>query len=49
LVSERKSAGEYKVSFDGSRIASGVYFYMIRARAADDELFQSVKKMLMIK
>lgn len=49
LVDERKSAGEYSVTFDGSSFASGVYFYSIRARASDGELFQSVKKMLMIK
>ncbi len=49
LVSERKSVGEYSVSFDGSKLASGVYLYMIRAKAAGGELFQSVKKMLMIK
>ena len=49
LVDGMKSAGEYRVSFDGSRLASGVYFYAIRARASDGEFFQSVRKMLMLK
>ncbi len=49
LVNERMSPGEYRVQFDGSRFASGVYFYAIRARGADGELFQAVKKMLMVK
>jgi hypothetical protein len=29
LVNEKKSAGRYSVSFDGSNFPSGVYFYKL--------------------
>ncbi len=44
LINEVKSAGEYKVFFDGSNLASGVYFYSIEFQ----NMFLS-KKMLLIK
>jgi hypothetical protein len=44
LVNEYKQAGYYSVNFNGSNLASGVYFY--RIQAGD---FISVKRMLMIK
>jgi hypothetical protein len=31
LVDERKDAGVYEVKFDGSNLASGVYFYRLHA------------------
>lgn len=44
LVNAEKSAGEYTVSFDGSRLASGVYFYTIQSGS-----YISTKKMLLLK
>ena len=44
LVSENKPAGNYSVGFDGTNLASGVYFY--RLVSGD---FTSVKKMLLVK
>jgi hypothetical protein len=45
LVNDVKQAGVYRVTFDASRLSSGVYFYRL---VADNELVASMK-MLMIK
>jgi hypothetical protein len=44
LVNERKNPGSYEVKFDGSRFASGVYFYRIQAQD-----FTQVKRLLLLK
>ncbi len=44
LVNEMQHAGTYSVSVDGSRLASGVYFYRIETGT-----FSAVKKMLLMK
>jgi hypothetical protein len=52
LVNEQKSAGEYKVTFDGSRLSSGVYFYKLVASPIEPitaGTYISVKKLVLIK
>lgn len=44
LVNEKKDAGRYEVSFDGSNLASGMYFYKIQAGS-----FSKVMRMVLIK
>jgi photosystem II stability/assembly factor-like uncharacterized protein len=44
LVDEQKNAGVYNVTFNGSSLSSGVYFYNITAGS-----YHSIKKMLLIK
>ncbi|MEA1981759.1 MAG: S8 family serine peptidase [candidate division Zixibacteria bacterium] len=44
LVNEELKAGNYSVEFDGSKISTGIYFYMLKV---NDEQF--VKKMMLLK
>lgn len=44
LVNEVKDAGSYEMSFDASKLSSGVYFYSIRSGS-----FTETKKMLLVK
>lgn len=44
LVNEKQSPGTYEVPFNGSNLASGVYYYMLTAGD-----FRETKKMLLIK
>jgi len=44
LVNEEKLAGLYKVEFNGTDLASGIYFYSINAGS-----FTMTKKMLLVK
>ncbi len=44
LVNQEQSAGNYKVTFDASNLASGVYFYSFKSGN-----FTSVKKMMLLK
>ena len=44
LVNEQQATGRYSVSFNASRLASGIYFYQLRA-----ENFVQTKKMMLVK
>jgi len=44
LVNEKKQPGEYTVTFDGKKIASGIYIYELRAGE-----FRSIKKMILVR
>jgi hypothetical protein len=44
LFNEEKPAGSYEVQFDGSELASGIYFYKMQAGS-----FNQVRKMILIK
>ncbi len=44
LVNQEQVAGNYKVTFDASKLSSGVYFYSIKTGN-----FNSVKKMMLLK
>ncbi len=44
LVNEKKEPGNYEVTFDGSKLSSGVYFYQLKSGQ-----FVQTKKLLLIK
>lgn len=51
LVNEIKDAGYYKAIFDGTNLASGVYFYTIEVTPASgtSTIFKDVRKMVLVK
>jgi Secretion system C-terminal sorting domain len=49
LVSGQQNAGAYKVTFNGARYASGVYFYRLVAEGNNGTRFVSVKKVVLMK
>ena len=44
LVNEFKNAGTYEITFDASKLTSGIYFYRLTAGG-----FTSVKRMVLLK
>jgi hypothetical protein len=50
LDNQTMEEGDYEFSFDGSSLASGVYFYRLTATSLEDgTTFSETKRMLMIK
>ncbi len=49
LMNETKTAGTHNVTFDASKLNSGVYFYRIDAFGVDGQKFTDVKKMILNK
>jgi Secretion system C-terminal sorting domain len=49
LENGEQSAGRYEVKFDGSRLASGVYFYRLTAKSDNGRGFVSTKKLMLVK
>ena len=44
LVNEVKSAGKYSVTFNGSDLSSGVYYYRLESKG-----FSQTKRMVLLK
>ena len=51
LADERQEGGYKQVTWNGSNVASGIYFYRMEATGVSDpsKTFMSVKKMVLIK
>ena len=49
LNNEMMEDGEQSVEFDASGLPSGVYFYKITAQGEDNQQFQSIKRMILMK
>ena len=49
IISQVKKAGNYIIDFDGSSLASGVYFYKLNAEGNDGSKFSDVKRMVLVK
>jgi hypothetical protein len=47
LINEKQSPGEYEVTFDGSMLPSGIYFYKLACPGQGD--FSEVRRMILIK
>jgi len=49
LVDEKENAGTHQIRFDGTRFASGVYFYRLEAKSEGGMSFMQTKKLVLIK
>ncbi len=49
LVNGQENAGVYKVNFNASRYASGVYFYRMMADSPNGKSFTAIKKLVLLK
>jgi len=49
IISGEIDKGNYRADFDATNIASGIYYYEIRAESETNGLFKDVKKMVVVK
>jgi hypothetical protein len=49
LVNETKPAGYYEMTFDASKLSSGVYVYRIIALRGESMLFTDSKRLILVK
>ena len=51
LINEELQPGSYKIEFNGSNFASGIYFYKLEALAGNSSTgnFVDTKKMILLK
>ncbi|MDX1378079.1 MAG: T9SS type A sorting domain-containing protein, partial [Anaerolineales bacterium] len=49
LVNTNLKAGLHEVVFDASKISSGIYFYLVEAKAIDGGNYFDTKKMILLK
>ncbi|MHB8580719.1 MAG: aryl-sulfate sulfotransferase [Ignavibacteriaceae bacterium] len=49
LVNATKQSGDYQVTWNASQLASGIYFYYLKATTASGNNFFMVKKMVLLK
>ena len=51
LVNKKQNAGKYRVKFDGSGLASGVYFYRLQVSTISTKtyLFNNARKMILLR
>ncbi len=49
LVNGIQNKGRYIVQFDGTNLASGLYFYVLEGTSAEGQKFTDVKKMVLVK
>lgn len=49
LVNGIQNRGKYVVQFDGTNLASGLYFYILEGKSFEGQKFTDVKKMVLVK
>ena len=49
IANEKMNAGSYELSFNGSELSSGVYFYRLDVTGNDGISFSDTKKMILVK
>ncbi len=49
LINGDYESGRHEITFDGNKLSSGIYFYIINAAGKDGSNFTSTKKMILIK